>query len=233
LVFAYGLLVLFVQFNVVTSCPNNFNQTAEQKIRSYKLVRKEVRRTTRKVLNIAENLATDKEAFAKIAKLLKVENSVENFMQFQSVVNEMSDASNEACYGSPNSLVHTKDTSTWIDKYNKAINEKKFIEARNIFGRLLCLRQIFHTSIAKAINHSSTLDMWFDKLNNTEFSPLFNFTEGIPQSLAFVVDDTLSMSEEIDAVKEIINTIIKAQKASPDFYYILGTFNDPGNDNQC
>ena len=222
--FAYGLLVFFIQFNVVTSCPDNFNQIVEQKISSSKFVRKEVRHMTKKVLNIAENVTTDKEAFAKIAKVLKIKNSVENFMQFQSAVNEMSDANNEACYGSPNSLVHTKDTSTWIDRYNKAIRGKKFIEARNIFGRLLCLRQIFHTSNAKAIDYSSTLDMWFDKLSKTKFSPLFNFKEGLQQSLAFVVDDTLSMSEEIDAVKKLIKAIIKAQRTTP-FYYILGTFN--------
>ena len=60
--------MLFVQFNVVTSCPDNFNQTAEQKINSSKFVRKEVRHTTKKVLDIAENVTTDKEAFAKIAK---------------------------------------------------------------------------------------------------------------------------------------------------------------------
>jgi len=43
------------------------------------------------------------------------------------------------------------------------------------------------------------------------------------------VDDTGSMKDEINAVKELIKAFIIAEKYLP-FYYILGTFNDPGNE---
>ena len=40
------------------------------------------------------------------------------------------------------------------------------------------------------------------------------------------------MGDEIDAVKELIKAIVKAERDSPIFY-ILGTFNDPGIDTKA
>ena len=72
--------------------------------------------------------------------------------------------------------------------------------------------------------------MWFNELSVPYFSILFNFHElEITElsALAFVVDDTGSMGDEINAVKDLITAIVKAERDNPVFY-ILGTFNDPG-----
>jgi len=222
-------------FILVISCPANFKVIAKQKASSNKVVRKEVRSTIKRVLDVAENVTTDKEAFTKIATSIKVKNTTENFVQFQNAINEISEVTYEACYGSNDNLVLPEETPILIEKFESAVHNNKSTEARHAFGRLLCLRekfQINNTLITKRqIDFEMILDMWFDKLSVTDFPTLFfddvNGTESI--TLAFVVDDTGSMRNEINAVKELIKAIIKAEKYSPSFY-ILGTFNDPGND---
>ena len=207
-----------------------------QKSNSNKIVRKEVRYAIKNVLDTAENITTDKDAFMKITASIKVENTTENFVQFQNAINEISEASYEACHGSDSNLVLPEETQALIDKFEKAVQDNKSTEARHSFGRLLCLRQKFQTNNTVLVKRQidtpkDILKKWFENLSVTNFSTLF-FKEvddnEIP-TLAFVVDDTGSMWNEINAVKDIIKAIIKAENTSV-FYYILGTFNDPGKD---
>ena len=209
-----------------------------QKSNSNKVVRKEVRSTIKNALDLTENVTTDQEAFTKITETLKITNNTENFVQFQNAVNEISDASYEACYGSEGNLVLLEETPVLIDKFEKVVHDKKSTEARRIFGRLLCLKQKFQTNNTLVVKRQITdstdptliaLNEWFEELNVPDFPILFFDEVGdddIP-TLAFVVDDTGSMRDEIDAVQKLIKAIIKAEKTSP-FFYILGTFNDPG-----
>ena len=204
-----------------------------QKSSSDKVARKEVRSAIKNVLDTTENVTTDKEAFTKIAAKIKVKNTTENFVQFQNAINEISEASYEACYGSNVSLVLLEETQELIKKFKKAVDDEKPMAARRFFGRLLCLREKYHTNntlVVKRDDDLAALNNWFDKISLTDFPVLFNFLEleitEIP-ALAFVVDDTGSMGDEINAVKDLIKAIVKAERDSPVFY-ILGTFNDPG-----
>ena len=154
-------------------------------------------------------------------------------------MSEISEASYEACYGSDSNLVLLEETPVLINKFEKAVHDKKSTEVRQIFGRLLCLRQKFQTNntvVAKRQITGSTdltqeLYEFYEDLQEQDIPPLFFFDvdeDDIPKfSLAFVVDDTGSMRDEIDSVKILIKAIISAEKSSPVFY-ILGTFNDPG-----
>ena len=226
-----------ISLHTVISCPTNFEVIAMQKSNSNKVVRKEVRSTIKNVLNIAENVTTDEDAFTKIASTLKVENTTENLVQFQNAINEISEASYEACHGSNSSLVLPEDTPVLIKQFEKAVNDSKSTEARNIFGRLLCLREKFQTNNTSVVKRQTddgyevALNSWFEGLSPLTDFPVLFFDEvdedEIP-TLAFVVDDTGSMGDEIEAVKKLIKAIIAAEKFSP-YYYILGTFNDPGN----
>ena len=224
----------YVYLTVVIDCPANFKVIAMRKSSSDKVARKEVRAAIKNVLKIADNVTTDKEAFTKIATTIKVKNTTENFVQFQNAMNEISEASYEACYGSNVSLVLLEETQELISKFKKAVEDEKPMEARRFFGRLLCLREKYHinnTLVVKRDDDLAALNELFDKLSLTDFPVLFNFHEleitEIP-ALAFVVDDTGSMIDEIDAVKDLIKAIIKAERDYPAFY-ILGTFNDPGS----
>ena len=226
-----------ISLHTVISCPATFEVIAMQKSNSNKVVRKEVRSTIKNVLNIAENVTTDEDAFTKIASTLKVENTTENLVQFQNAINEISEASYEACHGSNSSLVLPEDTPVLIKQFEKAVNDSKSTEARHIFGRLLCLREKFQTNNTLAVKRQTdddyevALNSWFEGLSpSTDFPVLFfdEVDEDAIPTLAFVVDDTGSMGNEIEAVKTLIKAIIAAEKFSP-YYYILGTFNDPGN----
>ena len=235
--FSTGLLMCFIWFTLVISCPANFKVIAKQKTISSRVVRKEVRSTIKNVLHLSENITTDKEAFAKIAETIKVRNTTENFVKFQNAINEISEASFEACYGSNSSLVLPEETPVLIETFKVAAKNNKSTEARRIFGRLLCLKQKFQPNNITSILKRETdeiemeLNMWFNNLSPTNFPVLFfdDVGDNDEPTLAFVVDDTGSMRDEIDAVKELIKAIIKAEKFAP-FFYILGTFNDPSND---
>ena len=100
-----------------------------QKSSSDKVARKEVRAAIKNVLNIAENVTTDKEAFTRIATTVKVKNTTENFVQFQNAMNEISEASYEACYGSNVSLVLLEETQELISKFEMAVEDEKPMEA--------------------------------------------------------------------------------------------------------
>ena len=226
---------------LVISCPANFEVIAMQKSSSNSIVRKEVRSTIKNVFNVAENVTTDEDTFAKIATTIEVENTTENLVQFQNAMNEISDASYEACHGSNSGLVLSEEIPILINKFEKAVNDSKSTKARQVFGRLLCLKQKFQGNstlvVKRQIDHDEyekLLNEWFEELSVTDIPILFfdQVGEDAITTLAFVVDDTGSMRQEIDAVKDLIKALIKAEKFSP-YYYILGTFNDPGNDNIC
>ena len=227
---------IYISFYVVINCPANFKEIAMQKSNSNKIVRKEVRSAIRNILDTAENVTTDKDAFVKIATAIKVENTTEKFVQFQNAINEISEASYEACHGSDSNLVLPEETQALIDKFEKAVKDNKSIEARHTFGRLLCLRQKFQTNNTLVVKrqidpYEMLLNEWYEDLSTEDFHTLFfdEVDDTETPTLAFVVDDTGSMGNEINAVKDLIKAIIKAEKFSP-FYYILGTFNDPGKD---
>ena len=212
-----------------------------QKSISNSIVRKQVRSTIKNALSIVEDVTTDEDAFTTIAATAEIENSTENFVQFQNAISEISEASYEACYGSDSSLVTPTETPVLIDKFTNAINDSNSVEARHIFGRLLCLRQKFQTDSTSVVKrqvddddddgggeYEMILDMWFEDLSIEDLPILFfnNVGEDAIPTLTFVVDDTGSMGNEINAVKSIIKAIIKAQNT--EYNYILGTFNDPG-----
>ena len=210
-----------------------------QKSISNHIVRKEVRSAIKNVLNVVENVTTDEDAFTTIATLVKIENTTENFVHFQNAINKISEASYEACYGLNHSLVVPAETPVLINKFKEAVTESKSNEARHIFGRLLCLRQKFQKQQVDddddggdggSGEYEMMLDMWFEDLSVEDILILlFDDVEEVAiPTLAFVVDDSGSMSNEIKAVKYLIKAIIEAEKISP-FYYILCTFNDPGN----
>ena len=231
------LIDTYYYFIVVISCPANFEAIAKRKSNSNNIVRKEVRSTIKNVLDTAENVTTDEDAFTRITATLKVKNTTENLVQFQNAINEISEATYEACHGSNSSLVLPEDTPVLIKQFEKAVIDKKSTEARCIFGRVLCLRQKFQATNTSIVNQQTNdddefeaiLDEWFEDPSLENFPILFfdEVDEDAIPTLAFVVDDTRSMSGEINAVKDLIKANIKAEKTSA-YYYILGTFNDPG-----
>jgi len=61
---------------------------------------------------------------------------------------------------------------------------------------------------------------------------IFYYDGHYPNYLAFVIDNTGSMRNEIDAVKRIIRSFIKNEGREPRMY-VLATFNDPKQSKHC
>ena len=105
---------------------------------------------------------------------------------------------------------------------------------RVIFGKLLCLRD--QRSREKRQDDPG-LDDFFDKLSDKDLGDILGFAElnsgaRPTASLAFAVDTTGSMHEEIDDVRELIKAFVASEKSEP-FLYVLARFNDRGDSGVC
>ena len=102
-----------------------------------------------------------------------------------------------------------------------------------MYGKLLCLRNLLSSTDdgKKTKRQESPLDeleAFFDSLDGDRVATIFGIAlfSPVPPTLAFVVDDTGSMSAEISSVQRLIRSFIKTERSEP-LAYILTTFNDP------
>ena len=146
-------------------------------------------------------------------------------------VSAMSDVSREhfkACYGPSSERVRPTHVQSLIRQFNGLRNTTRVHELRAVFAKLLCVRD--HNS---RIGKRSTrgLEDFFRGLSSRDFGDIFGFTETnrpVPTgSLAFAVDTTGSMWNEIHSVRQIIRSFVRSEKQEP-FYYVLAEFNDYG-----
>ena len=123
---------------------------------------------------------------------------------------------------------------------------------RQIYGKLLCLQEFDvaatskrATDFAECAQAKSIMEL-YRCLDPEEISCVFNISpkltcESASQSsnnapakkfrgncLAFVVDTTGSMRDEIEATKEVIASFIKSEENTLTLCYILVAFNDFG-----
>ena len=90
---------------------------------------------------------------------------------------------------------------------------------RKLYGQILCLQ-------AKLMDATETIKAFLGHAITPENQAKIFCLEGAPLSLAFVVDDTGSMANEIAAVQSIINLFVSSTDVAISDY-ILTTFNDP------
>ena len=144
-------------------------------------------------------------------------------------VSAMSDVSREhfkACYGPSSERVQPTDVQSLIVQFNGLRNTTRVHELRTVFAKLLCIRDR-NSRIGK--RSTSGLEDFFRGLSCSDFGDIFGFTETnqpVPTgSLAFAVDTTGSMGDEIRNVRRIIRSFVRSEKQEP-FYYVLAEFND-------
>ena len=106
--------------------------------------------------------------------------------------------------------------------------------AQEAYGELLCLQDLSSPSDKgrkrRQDDASELLDAFFDSLSGTRLATIFKVSlwNDLPlPTLAFVVDTTGSMGDEIRSVQRLIRSFIKTECSVP-LVYILATFNDPG-----
>ena len=144
-------------------------------------------------------------------------------------VSAMSDVSQEhfkACYGPSSERVQSTNVQSLIQQFNGLRNTTRVHELRAVFAKLLCIRDQ-NSRIGKRSTRG--LEDFFRGLSSRDFGDIFGFTETnqlVPTgSLAFAVDTTGSMWDEIQKVREIIRSFVRSEKQEP-FFYVLAEFND-------
>ena len=127
------------------------------------------------------------------------------------------------------STISADDIRILISAFKSKLSDKKLRETRKIYGILLCI----NSKQSSKRSAYTELHAFFDSLDGGDVLEELIFSYGEEEeedatySLAFVVDDTGSMGDEIGAVKSLIliNGFIRTENVEP-IIYILSTFND-------
>jgi len=170
---------------------------------------------------------TDRELYEDIATQLERPSTERDYLQYTEAVGEIAIAAFQYCETFDVSTISAGDITILISTFKSKLNDKKLREARKIYGILLCI----NNKQSSKRSADAELYAFFDSLDGDVLEELiFSYgeeeEEDATYSLAFVVDDTGSMGDEIAAVKSLINGFIRTENAEP-ITYILSTFNDP------
>ena len=154
------------------------------------------------------------------------------FVEFQEAISEISATVSDACSRPEDSRPQADDIPDLIAMFESATMAGNISQARQLLGKLLCLQDLLEGNMTRRKRQSSPIDDlndFFDSLDgDMAAAPIFGISifAAAPPTLAFVVDDTGSMSEEIAAVRELVRSFIRTERTQP-IAYILTTFNDP------
>jgi len=177
---------------------------------------------------------TKMQVYEHIAAYTNVTVTSTGYVKFEEAISEVA-ASTYATCSTPSELRNYQDAIAGLNEsFISSIQAENISKAREIYGKLLCLQQLLTTESRELPDSGIELFNGFMNMLRSYFhgiSSLFGLNEtqffsAVP-SLAFVVDDTGSMGEEIDAVKGLIHSFISVERSGP-IIYILTTFNDPG-----
>lgn len=225
---ARQLIVLFIfagslaVTNSDSICPNT--SFLEKRNATFEDVKGSI---TKVVVSSDDSGKNDRELYEEIATNLKRPVTDGDYLLYTKAVGEIAIAAFQYCETFDVSKISADDITTLINTFKRNLDDKKLREARRIYGILLCIRNkqsSKRSADAELVNFFESLDG--EVLEDLIFSYGEEEEEDAKYSLAFVVDDTGSMSEEIEAVKALINGFIRTENDEP-ISYILSTFNDP------
>ena len=235
------ILVLFDIVSGLSVCPSE--EALNERVEATETVRESVLDIFSSILNVsssAENNSTlnltNMQVYESIATSVNATVTQDGFVKFEEAISEIAASTYDACSAPEESRVQADDASVLIERFFNFTDAGNISLAREVYGKLLCLQKLLTTESQvrkKRQNHKAELDAFFDMLEGHPdiVTPLFGLTDdqffGILPTLAFVVDDTGSMSEEINSVKQLIYSFIRVERTNP-IAYILTTFNDPG-----
>ena len=203
--------------------------------------------------NSSNSTSALEEIYNSLAERVGSTTSTSGFSDFLAALSEISIAEANAC-SSPTTLNVTQLVSAFLEilSQNSSDENSMLHEMRRISGEILCAQyQEQFTSTRKrrnAINANrcplrctcppgginsrlTCACQFFACLDpNDHYRPIFGFSSHLRHCLAFVIDTTGSMSEEISAARTIILNFIRAEENLNELgCYILVPFNDNGN----
>ena len=212
-----------------TATPTNFTSTIETPTPSP--VRKDP------VLSMVYSTLAEK--FDKV-------DSDTGYTQFVEAVTEVTEAHQEACSGQSDEQPTHDDVPRLAQQFaTLPLNESK--ELRSIFGKMLCLRDRHSDrkkrqvpvpvdicdgiecpdgefdSVTDACEFFACLDNETEGKIGMKLEAVFGFVRDDLQCLAFVVDTTGSMRNEIAAVRDLIFAYVSSEEPG---CYIITPFND-------
>ena len=232
------LLALVIGCCIVESlstCPAD--KFVEERVKEVEAVQASVRSVFSKVLNdstIANDSLSSEEVYEHIATSVEVSATPSGFVQFQEAISEVIAAKLDACSTTDKSKITTDYIFKLTKRFIVLTDAKNISLAREVYGELLCIQDLLSLSDKdrkrRQGDPSELLEDFFDSLDGKRMATIFGiglFNEVAP-TLAFVVDDTGSMGEEIKSVQKLIRSFITTERSEP-LAYILTTFNDPGS----
>ena len=233
--FSVTILVLAGIVASLSTCPSK--ETVGERMEAVATVQGTVRSTFSRVLNdsaIANSSLTNMEVYEHIASSIGVTTTPSGFVQFQEAISEIAAATFDACSAPEESRIGPDDIPELTESFIRLTDDGNITEAREVYGQLLCLRDLLSAEDADSRKRQGDpleeLEAFFDSLDGDRVATIFGigdiFNPSSP-TLAFVVDDTGSMSGEISSVQRLIRSFIKTERSDP-LAYILTTFNDPG-----
>ena len=239
----YNLLILLVLatgcsiVGSLSTCPAH--KFVEERVKEVEAVQASVRSVFSKVLNdsnIANDSLSSEKVYEHIATSVKISATPNGLVQFQEAISEVIAAKLDACSTTNKSKITTDYISKLTKRFIVLTDAKNISLARGAYGELLCIQDLLSSSDKdrkkRRSDPSELLENFFDSLDGERMATIFGigvFNElELPPTLAFVVDDTGSMGEEIRSVQKLIRSFIKTERSEP-LAYILTTFNDPGS----
>ena len=228
----YSLLLLTITGLTVGSsfCSNKF---VEDWMETAEVVQASVRCMFAKILNnsaILNDSLSNVEVYKLVATVLGVPVTSDGFDHFQETIGKVIVAKLATCSGSKKEKFGVDDISKLVANLTALIDAKNMSQVYSIYSKLLCLQELLDTAKSKRQVLKDPLESFYDSLNGIRLATIFGITDvtnlDLKPTLAFAVDDTGSMKEEITSVQKLIHSFIQTERSEPHAY-ILTTFNDP------
>lgn len=207
-------------------------------------------------LNVTNGTNATQSLYSAIASANSVPKSEMGMKNFNEALDEITNSYFTTCQGSGNQQNGNATLKEFLDRV-ASFNDTRGI--RQDYGKLLCIQQQSgalnsgpkpsqqqkrSTSVLDCAS-STTIQELYQCLDSFDVWPcIFNIDptrNDCPESttqnqlarncLAFVVDTTGSMAQEIAATKQIIRQFIQSEENALTFCYVLVAFNDYGRSN--
>ena len=212
-----------------------------------KLRRTAERETISEIAELAEGVpgsracghggSTYDSAYRSLLCAAGVTSTPEKNATFYEAVGDISKSMYKACYGSDR--IGIGDFAAIKAKYEMAYKKKNITELRKAYGSLVCLIKKVSTrakrtpTVAPGTPNAAIRNFYCTIQNANHIGRLFfDPMYGGKYSVAFVLDDTGSMGPHIEIAKCLVRSFLASSLNGPE-KYILGTFNDPGNNYIC
>ena len=195
--------------------------------------------------------------YSTLTASFSLTESEETLEQFSKAIDIISDAYFKSCYGPEEEKPTVQDAPNLLQTFLTLLgNRTDFTTIREIYGKLTCL-EVFQPDeiIVKREGEDDEVDLLecakarsvqklYECLDPKDLSCVFDIdieqdcddlemikgdiSKYAKNCLAFVVDTTGSMSEEIVAARQVITSFIQSEENILTLCYILVPFNDFG-----